>query len=42
MVDQLARITGTPTPTIDAIYATASLLNKTLADQRGRLEVQPA
>lgn len=41
-VIELARITETPTPTIDAVYAMAALLAKTLADQRGRLEVQPA
>ncbi len=40
-VVELARITGTPTPTIDAIYAASSLLAKTLADQRGRLQVHP-
>ena len=39
-VIELGRITGTPTPTIDAIYAAASLLSKTLADARGRLAVQ--
>jgi 2-dehydropantoate 2-reductase len=39
-VVELGRITDTPTPTIDAIYATASLLAKTLATQRGRLAVQ--
>ena len=41
-VVELARITGTPTPTIDAIYAATALLTKTLSDRRGRLEVQPA
>ncbi len=41
-VVELARITDTPTPTIDAIYAVTSLLNKTLADQRGKLVVQAA
>ncbi len=41
-VVELARITDTPTPTIDAIYATAALLTKTLVDRGGRLEVQPA
>lgn len=40
-VVELARITETPTPTIDAIYAATTLLAKTLADQRGRLAVQP-
>ena len=40
-VIELGRITGTPTPTIEAIYAAASLLSKTLTDARGRLAVQP-
>ncbi len=40
-VVELGRITGTPTPTIDAIYAATSLLAQTLAVQKGRLEVQP-
>ena len=41
-VVELARITDTPTPTIDAIHAATALLAKSLADQRGRLAVQPA
>jgi len=41
-VVELARITDTPTPTIDAIYAATALLTKTLADRHGRLEVLPA
>lgn len=41
-VVELGRITGTPTPSISAIYAAASLLNKTLGDARARLELQPA
>ena len=40
-VVELARITQTPTPTIDAIYAATALLARTLADRRGRLEVRP-
>jgi 2-dehydropantoate 2-reductase len=40
-VVELGRITGVPTPTIDAIYAVTSLLAKTLADGRGRLALQP-
>jgi 2-dehydropantoate 2-reductase len=40
-VVELARITATPTPTLDAIYAAASLLAKTLAAQRGRLAIEP-
>lgn len=40
-VVELGRITATPTPTIEAIYAAASLLGQTLAAQKGRLQVQP-
>jgi 2-dehydropantoate 2-reductase len=40
-VVELGRITETPTPTIDAIYAATSLLAQTLAAHKGRLEVQP-
>ena len=36
-VVELARITGTPTPTIDAIYATTALLGRTLAARGARL-----
>ena len=39
-VIELGRVTGTPTPTIEAICAAASLLSKTLTDARGRLAVQ--
>ena len=39
-VVELARMTATPTPHIDAIYACASLLAATLAERKGRLEVQ--
>lgn len=41
-VVELARITDTPTPTIDAIYAVTSLLSKTLTQQGGRLAMQKA
>lgn len=41
-VVELGRITGTPTPTIDAVHALASLLARTLALQKGRLAMQPA
>jgi 2-dehydropantoate 2-reductase len=41
-VVELGRITGTPTPTIQAIYGATQLLGHTLAAQRGRLVVQPA
>jgi 2-dehydropantoate 2-reductase len=40
-VCELGRITGTPTPAIDAIYACAALLARTLAAGRGRLQMQP-
>ena len=38
-VRELGRVTETPTPTIDAIYACASLLAKTLGEQNGKLAV---
>ncbi len=41
-VVELGAITGTPTPHLDAVYACASLLAKTLADARGRLRIEPA
>jgi 2-dehydropantoate 2-reductase len=39
-VVELGRLTGTPTPHIDAVFACASLLAKTLADQMGRLRIE--
>jgi 2-dehydropantoate 2-reductase len=39
-VVELGRITGTPTPHIDAIYACASLLARTLQEQNGRLRIE--
>jgi 2-dehydropantoate 2-reductase len=39
-VVELGRITETPTPSIDAIYAATRLLSHTLATQRGKLQVQ--
>jgi 2-dehydropantoate 2-reductase len=41
-VVELGRISGVPTPTIEAIYGAASLLSRTLAAQRGRLRIEPA
>jgi len=38
-VVELGRLTGTPAPHIDAVYACASLLAKTLAEQHGKLAV---
>jgi 2-dehydropantoate 2-reductase len=40
-VVELGRLTQTPTPHIDSVYACASLLAKTLGEQRGRLHIQP-
>jgi 2-dehydropantoate 2-reductase len=40
-VVELGRITSTPTPTINAIYAAAKLLAHTLSAQRGSLRIQP-
>jgi 2-dehydropantoate 2-reductase len=40
-VAELGRMTDTPTPHIDAVYACASLLARTLATQRGRVRVEP-
>jgi 2-dehydropantoate 2-reductase len=39
-VIELGRITNTPTPTIEHVYALAALLAKTLADSKGRLSIQ--
>ncbi|HZP87176.1 MAG TPA: 2-dehydropantoate 2-reductase [Burkholderiales bacterium] len=39
-VAELGRITQTPTPHIDAVYACASLLAKTLETQHGRLRIE--
>ena len=39
-VVELGRITGAPTPTIEAMYAATSLLGQTLTQQHGRLVVQ--
>jgi 2-dehydropantoate 2-reductase len=41
-VIELGRITGVPTPTINAVHALASLLARTLETQRGKLQVTPA
>jgi 2-dehydropantoate 2-reductase len=40
-VVELGRLTKTPTPHIDAVYACASLLAKTLTDEQGRLRMEP-
>ena len=41
-VVELARITDTPTPNLDAIYAVTSLLSHTLTQQGGKLALQSA
>lgn len=40
-VVELGRITGVPTPQIDAVYATAKLLAHTLATHKARVGLQP-
>jgi 2-dehydropantoate 2-reductase len=40
-VVELGRITETPTPTIDAIYAATQLLAHTMAQHKGRLQLLP-
>ena len=40
-VVELGQLTGVATPHISAVYACASLLGKTLAEQNGRLAVSP-
>jgi len=39
-VVELGRITATPTPHIDAVFACTSLLAKTLHEQKGRLRIE--
>jgi len=41
-VIELGRITQTPTPTIDVVYALATLLAQSVQTQRGRLQILPA
>jgi 2-dehydropantoate 2-reductase len=38
---ELGRITGVPTPNLTAVHACAALLAKTLAEEKGRLRVEP-
>jgi 2-dehydropantoate 2-reductase len=40
-VVELGQVTGVPTPSIEAIYATTQLLAQTLQAQQGRLRVEP-
>lgn len=39
-VVELGRLTGTPTPHIDTVYALVKLLARTMDEQQGRLEMQ--
>jgi len=39
-VVELGRLTGIPTPHIDTVFACASLLAKTLQDEKGRLRIE--
>jgi len=39
-VVELGRLTNTPTPHIDAVYACASLLARTLNERRGKLQIE--
>jgi 2-dehydropantoate 2-reductase len=41
-VIELGRITATPTPMIDALYAAVLLLQRTLQAQQGRLRIESA
>lgn len=41
-VVELGRITGQPTPNIEAVYAATSLLGRSLAAQQGRLRIESA
>ena len=40
-VVELGRLTGTPTPHLDAVYACVSLLARTLAEHQGKLAITP-
>ena len=40
-VIELGKLTQTPTPSIEAVYACAGLLAKTLSDENGRLKIEP-
>jgi 2-dehydropantoate 2-reductase len=39
-VIELGRLTQTPTPHIDAVYACVKLLAKTLAEEKGKLKIE--
>ena len=40
-VVELGRLTGTPTPHIDAVYALVKLLARSMEELQGRVEMQP-
>jgi len=40
-VVEMGRLTQTPTPHIDAVYACAALLARSLAEEKGRLRIEP-
>jgi len=40
-VVELGRLTGTPTPHIDTVYALVKLLARSMEEQKGRLQVRP-
>jgi 2-dehydropantoate 2-reductase len=41
-VIELGRLTNTPTPHIDAVYACVKLLAKTLGEEKGKLKIEKA
>jgi 2-dehydropantoate 2-reductase len=41
-VIELGKLTRTPTPNIEAVYACTALLARTLAGQKGKLRIEPA
>ncbi len=41
-VVELGRLTQTPTPHIDTVYALVKLLAHTMAEEKGKLRLQPA
>ncbi len=41
-VIDMGKITNTPTPTIDAVYALTALLARSLREQKGKLKIEPA
>ena len=37
---ELGKLTNTPTPHIDAVYACVKLLAKTLGEEKGKLKIE--